>query len=73
MSIDVIATPRRPRTTVAALNLLNEDMRRSPGPTLRARRDKMNRQREARMERDAAAAEQAARDDFDSKLADRYE
>ncbi len=48
MSIE--ATPFwKPRRTAQALNLVLEDVRRSPRETLRARRDRINRQKEARL------------------------
>jgi hypothetical protein len=44
------------RTTASAVGELMADIERSPRENLRARRDRINRQREARMYRDALAA-----------------
>lgn len=44
------------RTTASAVGELMADIERSPRENLRARRERINRQREARMYRDALAA-----------------
>ena len=61
--VQALLTRLRPRTTAQAMNLLIEDINRAPGETLRARRDRINRQREARMVR-VPMLEDALRDDL---------
>ncbi len=57
-------TPRRGRTTARALNLVLEDVRRSPRETLRARRDRITRQKEARLAAAQGPRMPADRDDL---------